>query len=155
MKMVDGQKSKEKKMAQYDSKTVNRTNAGFATPQEYREAAEGLRSHQERLYKAANRVFERIEADKKIDFTEDTKKKAERETKREFMNYTTRQYSVIVRWSDSENSFIAQCKEIPGCTGMASNRDEAVEQAYNAIETNLMLSKKMGLIPPQPIKGQS
>jgi predicted RNase H-like HicB family nuclease len=134
-------------MAQYDSKTVNRTNAGFATPQEYREAAEGLRSHQERLYEAANLVFERTEAAKK--------KKAERETRRESMNYIIQQYSVIIRWGDSENSFIAQCKEIPGCTGMASNRDEAIEQVYDAIETNLRLSKEMNLVPPQPTKGQN
>ena len=49
-------------MTEHDSKTIGRTHLGFAAPQEYREAAERLRAHQERLYNKACEEFDKIEA---------------------------------------------------------------------------------------------
>ena len=50
-------------LTEFDAITPGgRINVGFATPREYKEAEKQLTNHRERLYKAGNEAFERIEA---------------------------------------------------------------------------------------------
>jgi predicted RNase H-like HicB family nuclease len=59
-------------------------------------------------------------------------------------------YSVVVRWDDSNNWFVAQCNELIGCIGTSTTIDGAVSRVYDSIDTCLDLSAWLGIKPPIP-----
>lgn len=44
-------------------------------------------------------------------------------------------YSIVVRWSEEDSEYSAQCIEIPGCTAGDREMGEAVWKAFDAIQS--------------------
>jgi antitoxin HicB len=61
-----------------------------------------------------------------------------------------RKYSVLVRWSDIDNSYLAEISEFPGVSGYGATRDAAVKQVEDALELALEAHAERNWEPPKP-----
>jgi Uncharacterized conserved protein len=62
------------------------------------------------------------------------------------------QYSMLIQWSDEDNTYIVTIPELPGCTTHGDTYEEAVQQGKDSIETYLEVSKRIGRPIPEPKK---
>lgn len=62
------------------------------------------------------------------------------------------QYSMLIQWSDEDDTYIVTIPELPGCMTHGDTYEEAVQQGKDAIETYLEVSKRIGRSVPEPRK---
>ena len=62
-------------------------------------------------------------------------------------------YEIIIFWSNSDQCFIAEVPELPGCMSDGKTRSEALENAEIIINEWLRTAKQLGRIIPEP-KGE-
>lgn len=64
-------------------------------------------------------------------------------------------YPVDVRWSDRDNSWIAEAYDLPGCAAHGDTPEEAIREAQDAIAGWLETAKEEGreLAPPSKFQG--
>lgn len=62
-------------------------------------------------------------------------------------------YETIIYWSNEDDAFIAEVPELPGCTAHGDSQQEALTNAYDAIELWLDTAQEFGDPIPEP-KGQ-
>lgn len=51
------------------------------------------------------------------------------------INGLAKQYSVIVQWSEADHIYVVTVPELPGCMTHGRTRQEAIQQAEDAIDT--------------------
>lgn len=68
------------------------------------------------------------------------------------MSFSTKDYSVVVHWSESSRQFVARCLEIPASVGADPQEGEAVRKAFQAIEEYLEYSQELGRSSPTPVE---
>jgi len=61
-------------------------------------------------------------------------------------------YSMVIEWSDEDNTYIVTVPEIPGCMTHGDTYEEAVQQGKDSIETWVEASKRLGRPIPEPKK---
>jgi predicted RNase H-like HicB family nuclease len=59
-------------------------------------------------------------------------------------------YSMIIDWSDEDNTYIVTIPDLPGCKTHGDTYEEALQQGKDSIETWLEVSKRLGRSIPQP-----
>ncbi len=59
-------------------------------------------------------------------------------------------YEMIVWWSDEDEAYVVDVPELPGCMAHGSDRQEAIQNAEDAIRFWLKTAKADGLKVPQP-----
>ena len=59
-------------------------------------------------------------------------------------------YSVVIRWSDEDEGFVARMPEFPNLYAFGSCREEALAQARDAMWGYLDLCKSEGVDRPAP-----
>lgn len=59
-------------------------------------------------------------------------------------------YSMIIQWSEPDQTYIVTVPELPGCRTHGATYEEAVRQGQDAIETWIEGSKALGLPVPRP-----
>ena len=62
-------------------------------------------------------------------------------------------YETIIYWSNEDDTFIAEVPELPGCMAHGDSQQEALSNAYDAIELWLDTAQEFGDPIPEP-KGQ-
>ena len=62
-------------------------------------------------------------------------------------------YETIIYWSNEDDAFIAEVPELPGCMAHGDSQQEALFNAYDAIELWLDTVQEFGDPIPEP-KGQ-
>jgi predicted RNase H-like HicB family nuclease len=65
---------------------------------------------------------------------------------------STINYSMIIEWSDEDQTFIVTVPELPGCRTHGDTYEEAVKQGIDAMEGWIEVAKKMGWPLPTPKK---
>ncbi len=63
-------------------------------------------------------------------------------------------YSVVVRWSDEDDAFIATSEEFPGLSAFGATKEEAVQELEVAREGFLQVMRECGDPVPEPEKIQ-
>jgi predicted RNase H-like HicB family nuclease len=61
-------------------------------------------------------------------------------------------YEIDIHWSDVDEAFVALVPELPGCMAHGSSRDEALENAEDAIHAWVGTAEEFGDEIPQPQK---
>ena len=59
-------------------------------------------------------------------------------------------YEVIIYWSKTDNSFIAEVPELPGCMSDGNTKAEALENVNTIILEWLETAKSLGRNIPEP-----
>ena len=59
-------------------------------------------------------------------------------------------YEMIVWWSDEDEAYVVDVPELPGCMAHGGDRQEAIQNAEDAIRFWLKTAKADGLKVPQP-----
>ena len=59
-------------------------------------------------------------------------------------------YSLLIRWSDQDDAYIATVPELPGCITHGATQVEAIRQAHDAIATWLEGARSAGETTPPP-----
>ena len=59
-------------------------------------------------------------------------------------------YEMIVWWSDEDEAYVVDVPELPGCMAHGSDRQEAIQNAEDAIRFWLKTAKADVLKVPQP-----
>jgi len=59
-------------------------------------------------------------------------------------------YEVIIYWSESDASFIAEAPELPGCAADGATYSEALENVETIIEEWIETAKSLGREIPRP-----
>lgn len=62
-------------------------------------------------------------------------------------------YSIVIKWSDEDASFVATCPEFPGLSAFGSTKMEALAEYSIALDLFIAAysENKMPLPPPQTI----
>ncbi len=59
-------------------------------------------------------------------------------------------YEVILYWSQTDEAYIAEVPELPGCMADGNTRAEALMAAERVIEEWIETAKKLGRTIPEP-----
>jgi predicted RNase H-like HicB family nuclease len=59
-------------------------------------------------------------------------------------------YEIIIYWSDTDQAFIAEVPELPGCAADGATYREALEQAEVIIREWIETARELGREIPQP-----
>ena len=59
-------------------------------------------------------------------------------------------YEMIIWWSDEDDAYVVDVPELSGCMAHGSTRQEAIENAEDAIKFWIKTAKEDGLKIPQP-----
>ena len=59
-------------------------------------------------------------------------------------------YEVIIYWSETDQAFVAEVPELPGCAADGSSYQEAIQNAEVVISEWLETAKELGRPIPQP-----
>lgn len=59
-------------------------------------------------------------------------------------------YPLTVFWSQEDGAFIAEARDLPGCSAVGDSREEAVQEARDAIETWIEAAQAAGNPVPEP-----
>lgn len=62
----------------------------------------------------------------------------------------TLHYSMIIQWSDKDNTYIVDVPELPGCTTHGDTYEEAVKNGQEVIELCIESEQALGRPLPQP-----
>ena len=62
----------------------------------------------------------------------------------------SRQYEVLIQWSDEDRAFVARVPELPGCMAHGPTRATAQENIEQAIALWLETARKHGDPVPEP-----
>lgn len=60
-------------------------------------------------------------------------------------------YSTRVQWSDEDDSYVALCPEVDGCSGFGSTAQEAVDDLMIALEMTIKVLADKGMKIPEPM----
>lgn len=60
-------------------------------------------------------------------------------------------YSMLIRWSDEDECFIATIPEFPGLSAFGDTRSEAAKEAEIVLEGFIEIYKEDGIELPEPI----
>ena len=63
---------------------------------------------------------------------------------------STPKYEVIIYWSETDQAFVAEVPELPGCAADGSSYQEAIQNAEVVISEWLETAKELGRPIPQP-----
>ena len=63
---------------------------------------------------------------------------------------TESQYEMIIYWDKTDNIYVVDVPELPGCMAHGSSKKEALENAEKAIELWLKTAKEDGIQIPAP-----
>ncbi len=63
------------------------------------------------------------------------------------MNY---KYEIIIYWSETDNSFIAEVPELPGCMADGNSHSEALKNAEVVISEWIETAKSLNRPIPEP-----
>lgn len=61
-----------------------------------------------------------------------------------------RRYSVVVKWSEEDEAFVAYIPELDGISGVATERDAAVRLALEGAAMAVSTLREDGVSPPDP-----
>ena len=61
-------------------------------------------------------------------------------------------YSMLIQWSDEDNTFIVTVPELPGCKTHGDTYEEALKNAQEVIELCIMSEQELGRFIPAPGK---
>ena len=59
-------------------------------------------------------------------------------------------YELVIYWSDEDNCFIAEVRELPGCMADGSNYQEAVKNVEVVIKEWMDTAHELGRHIPEP-----
>jgi predicted RNase H-like HicB family nuclease len=59
-------------------------------------------------------------------------------------------YSMVIQWSDPDNTYIVTVPELPGCKTHGDTSEEAVRQGRDAIESWIEANRYWGRPIPEP-----
>ena len=59
-------------------------------------------------------------------------------------------YELVIYWDQTDNIFVVEVPELPGCMTHGTTRTEAVQNAEEAIALWVQTAKEDGLPIPQP-----
>ena len=62
----------------------------------------------------------------------------------------SRQYEVLIQWSDEDHAFVARVPELPGCMAHGSTRAAAQQNIEQAIAFWLETAREYGDLVPEP-----
>lgn len=62
----------------------------------------------------------------------------------------SRQYEILIKWSDEDHAFVARVPELPGCMAHGSTRATAQENIEQAIALWLETAGEYGDPVPEP-----
>ena len=60
------------------------------------------------------------------------------------------QYEMIIYWDKTDNIYVADVPELPGCMAHGKSKKEALENAEKAVEFWLKTAKEDGVQIPEP-----
>ena len=60
------------------------------------------------------------------------------------------QYEMIIYWDKTDNIYVADVPELPGCMAKNKKKKEALENAEKAVEFWLKTAKEDGIQIPEP-----
>jgi predicted RNase H-like HicB family nuclease len=60
------------------------------------------------------------------------------------------QYEMIIYWDKTDNIYVADVPELPGCMAHGKSKKEALENAEKAVEFWLKTAKEDGIQIPEP-----
>lgn len=60
------------------------------------------------------------------------------------------QYEMIIYWDKTDNIYIVDVPELPGCIAHGKSKKEALENAEKAVEFWLKTAKEDGIQIPEP-----
>ncbi|WKZ16260.1 MAG: type II toxin-antitoxin system HicB family antitoxin [Candidatus Jettenia caeni] len=60
------------------------------------------------------------------------------------------QYEMIIYWDKTDNIYIVDVPELPGCMAHGKSKKEALENAEKAVEFWLKTAKEDGIQIPEP-----
>ena len=61
-------------------------------------------------------------------------------------------YSMLIQWSDEDNTYIVTVPELPGCKTHGDTYEEAVKNDKEVIELCITSEKELGRPVPRPNK---
>ncbi|POY37847.1 hypothetical protein C3K47_04765 [Solitalea longa] len=59
-------------------------------------------------------------------------------------------YEIIIYWSETDNSFIAEVPELPGCMADGESHQMALENVHIVIDQWIETAKELGRPIPEP-----
>lgn len=59
-------------------------------------------------------------------------------------------YEVIIYWSRDDESYIAECPELPGCAADGKTQEEALYHLLEAIQLWIKVAEEEGRTVPEP-----
>jgi predicted RNase H-like HicB family nuclease len=59
-------------------------------------------------------------------------------------------YQIVIYWSNTDQCFVVLVPELPGCMTDGSTYEEALQNAYDAIDTWIEGAKEDGMSIPEP-----
>ncbi len=59
-------------------------------------------------------------------------------------------YSMIIQWSDEDQTYLVTVPELPGCITHGETYEEAVKQGQDAIESWIIVARELGRSVPPP-----
>ena len=63
---------------------------------------------------------------------------------------STLHYSMVIQWSDKDNTYIVDIPELPGCTTHGDSYEEAVKNGQEVMELCIESEKALGRPVPPP-----
>jgi len=60
-------------------------------------------------------------------------------------------YSVIIRYSEEDNCYVASVPELVGCMAHGDTRDEAIREIQDALSLHIEMMQKQGDAMPEPM----
>ena len=60
------------------------------------------------------------------------------------------QYEMIIYWDKTDNIYVVEVPELPGCMAHGKSKKEALENAEKAVEFWLKTAKEDGVQIPEP-----
>jgi len=60
-------------------------------------------------------------------------------------------YSVIIRYSEEDNCYVASVPELVGCMAHGDTRDEAIREIQDALSIHIEMMQKQGDAMPEPM----
>lgn len=59
-------------------------------------------------------------------------------------------YEIVIRWSDEDETFVAEAPELPGCMAHGDSPATALERCQEAIDLWLDTARELGRPIPEP-----